>query len=588
MISFMKAVDDLPTAYVFGDVCVERHNFRVRKNGQPRTIEPRAFEVLIYLIEHRERVVEKEELFEQVWKQTFVTDSALAQEIKNIRHALVDDAAAPRYIETVRKHGYRFVAEVEEVAPARAGPSKQIEELVQPAAIAVLPFINMSGDPDNEYFCDGLSEELINRLTKLKGLRVVAQTSSFSFKGKETDVREIGQKLNAGFILEGSVRRAGDRLRVSLQLINAAGGYHAWSESYDYQWGDLFAIQDEISLAVVDKLKIKLFPDDRKALAKRYTENLQAYHLYLRGRYFWNKRVMPGGLQKAMEYFQQAIQVDPRYALAYTGLADAYTVLGVTSLAPAHQVFPLAKAMVEKAFELDDELAEAHASLALIRLAYDYDFAAAERECKRALELNPAYVQAYEYYHYDLLITGRIEEALTRINQALELDPISPMINATAGRALCYARQYEASVEQLQKTIELDPQLAVAHCYLGMTYTLQGRYEEALAALHKALEISGEFPWATYYVGLVHVFTGNRDKAREILRELKSPGNERPVLVSGIYSALGENDKVFEWLERGYEERDFLLPWINVLPDNDHLRSDPRFQELIRRLGLAK
>ena len=323
----------------------------VRKNGQPRTIEPRAFEVLIYLIEHRERVVEKEELFEQVWKQTFVTDSALAQEIKNIRHALVDDAAAPRYIETVRKHGYRFIAEVQEVAPVDAGPSRQIEETVQPAAIGVLPFINMSGDPDNEYFCDGLSEELINRLMKLKGLRVVAHTSSFSFKSKDVDVREIGQKLNAGLILEGSVRRVGDRLRVSLQLINAADGYHVWSEAYDHDWGDLFAIQDEISLAVVDKLKIKLFPDDRKALVKRYTENLQAYHLYLKGRYFWSKRCISGALQKAIEYFQQAIQVDPRYALAYTGLADAYSVLGAYTLKVPKEIFPLAKAMVEKAIE---------------------------------------------------------------------------------------------------------------------------------------------------------------------------------------------------------------------------------------------
>ena len=584
----MNAVDDRPADYLFDDICVDRHNFRMLKGGRPRAIEPRAFNVLIFLIEHRGRVVEKEELFEQVWRQAFVTDSALAQLIKNLRRALGDDANSPRYIETVRKHGYRFIAEVREVASASAVPPRDFEAAAPSCAIAVLPFINLSGYADNEYFCDGLSEELINRLTKLKGLRVVAHTSSFSFKGKETDVREIGQKLNAGFILEGSVRRAGDRLRVSLQLINAAGGYHAWSEAYDYQWGDLFAIQDEIALAVVDKLKVELFPGDRTALVKRYTENLQAYHLYLKGRYFWNKRVVPGELQKAMEYFQQAIQVDPRYALAYTGLADAYTVLGVTSLAPAHQVFPLAKAMVEKAFEIDDELAEAHASLALIRLAYDYDFEAAERECKRALELNPAYVQAYEYDHYNLLITGRIEEAMSRINQALELDPISPMVNATAGRALCYARQYEASVEQLQKTIELDPQLSVAHCYLGMTYTLQGRYEEALAALHKALEISSEFPWATYYVGLVHVFTGNRDKAMEILRELKSPGIMRPMLVSGIYSALGEYDKVFECLEKAYEERDFLLPWINVLPDNDRLRSDPRFQDLIRRLGLVK
>jgi TolB-like protein/Tfp pilus assembly protein PilF len=582
----MKAVDDNLTAYVFGDFCVERHSFRVFKNGHPRAIEPRAYDLLVYLIEHRGRVVEKEELFEEVWKQAFVTDSALAQEIKNVRQALGDDANAPRYIETVRKHGYRFIAEVEEVAPARAGPSRQIEE-AQPAAIAVLPFLNMSGDTDNEYFCDGLSEELINRLTRLKGLRVVAHTSSFSFRGKDTDVREIGLKLNAGLILEGSVRRAGDRLRISLQLINAADGYPAWSESYEHQWGDLFAIQDEIALAVVDKLKLKLLSDDRKALWKRYTQNLPAYHLYLKGRYIWNKRFVPGAIQKAIEYFQQAIQVDPRYALAYTGLADAYTVLGAYALKAPKDIFPLAKAMVEKAFEVDPELAEAHASLAYIRMAYDYDFAGAERECKRALELTDHAI-AHQYLSYILTVTGRMDEALKEIDRALELDPLSPLVNAAAGRALCYARQYEASVEQLKKTIDLDPHLPLGHCYIAMTYSLQGRYEEALAAAQKAVEISGELPWATCVLGKVHVSMGNRAAAMKILHEWESSGIASPVLVADIYLPLGEDNKVFEWLEKAYEERDFLIPWVNAMPEYDRLRSDPRFQDLIRRLGLAK
>ncbi|HEY7911717.1 MAG TPA: tetratricopeptide repeat protein [Blastocatellia bacterium] len=581
-----SASEGRPAAYVFDDVRVERHNVRVLKGGQPRTIEPRAFDVLIFLIEHRGRVVEKQELFEQVWKQSFVTDSALAQEIKNIRQVIGDNAHSPRYIETVPKHGYRFIAEVTVVAPAPE-IARGIKDTAPRSAIAVLPFVNLTGDSENDYFCDGLSEELISRLAKLKELRVVAQTSSFSFKGREPDVREIGRKLKAGTILEGSVRKIGDRLRISAQLINAADGYHMWAEAYDRRWDDPFSIQDEISLAIVDKLKVELFPGDRTALVKRYTENLKAYHLYLKGRYFWNKRSEPGVMQKAIDYFQQAICVDPRYALAYAGLADTYSILGVSAFRAPREVFPLAKAMVEKAFEIDSELAEAHTSLGIIHLANDYDCAAAERELKRALELNSGYVLAHQWYSYVLTVMGRMDEALARIGQAMELDPISPTVNAAAGRALCYARQYEASVEQLQKTIELDSHLGLAHFYLGQTYTLQGKYKEALAVFQKALEISGEFPWATSYIGHVYGLSGERDKAREIIHEWQQQRKMLPVPTAVIYLGLGEDDKVFEYLDRGYEERDFLMPWINAMPDFDRLRPDPRFQDLMRRIGLA-
>jgi TolB-like protein/Flp pilus assembly protein TadD len=587
----MKTADssreDRPAAYLFDDIRVDLHSFRVLKNGQPRTIEPRAFDVLVYLIEHRDHLVEKQEMFEQVWKQSFVTDSALTQEIKNIRHAIGDEARSPHYIETVPKHGYRFIAEVTEIISDRAEETRQVEERLPARGIAVLPFANLSGDPENDYFCDGLSEELINRLTMLKEFRVVAHGSSFSFKGRNTDVREIGRKLNARLILEGSVRKAGDRLRISAQLINAADGYHVWAEVYDRRWDDLFSIQDEISLAIVDKLKLKLFPDDRTALLKRYTENLKAYHLYLKGRYFWNKRFVPGVMQKAIDYFQQAAREDPDYALAYTGLADAYSVLGIFGFKAPREIFPLAKAMVKKACDIDGELAEAHTSLGIIDLAYDYDYAASERELKRALELNPDYSLAHQWYSYCLTVTGRMDEALNQINQALELDPISPTINAAAGRALCYARQYEASVEQLKRTIELDPHLSLAYFYLGQTYTLQGKYEEALASFQHALDLSGKFPWATAYIGHVYGLSGERDKAYRIIREWKQQGTTLPVPLAVIYLGLGEDDEVFEWLNRGYEERDFLMPWINAMPDFDRLRPDPRFQELMRRVGFS-
>ncbi len=588
----MSATDSLSedhlAAYIFDDVRVDLHNFRVLKQGQSQAIEPRAFDVLIYLIAHRDHVVEKQELFEQVWKQSFVTDSALAQEIKNIRHTIGDNVHSPRYIETVPKHGYRFMAEVTEILSARPDRAPHAEETAPALAIAVLPFVNLSGNPENDYFCDGLSEELIGRLAKLKEFRVVAHSSSFSFKGGNTNVREIGRMLNAGSILEGSVRRAGNRLRISAQLVNAADGYHVWAEVYDCQWDDLFSIQDEISLAIVDKLTLKLFPNDRTALVKRYTENLKAYHLYLKGRYFWNKRFMPGIMQKAIDYFQQATRADPEYALAYTGLADAYSVLGTFGFRAPKEIFPLAKAMAEKASGIDDELAEAHTSLGIINLAYDYRFAAAEREFKRALELNPSYALAHQWYSYVLTVLGRMDEALTEVERALQLDPISPTVNAAAGRALCYARRYEASAEQLKKAIELDPQLSLGHFYLGQTYTLQGRYEEALAAFQKALDISGEFPWATCYIGYLHARSGEPDKAYDIIHEWQRQGIARPAATAEIYFGLGEDDKVFEWWEKAYEERDFLTPWINAMPDYDRLRSDPRYQRLLQRIGLPQ
>jgi TolB-like protein len=406
--------------------------------------------LLVYLIEHRGRVVEKQELFEQVWKESFVTDNALTQEIKNIRRAVGDMADAPRYIKTVHKHGYRFIAEVAEERDAarKAAPVP---------SIAVLPFANLSADPENEYFCDGLAEELLNALARLKDLQVVARTSAFSFKDQELDVREIGRRLNATTVLEGSVRKTGTRLRVLTQLINAADGYHLWSERFDRQMGDVFAVQDEIALAIVDELKVKLLADEKTALVKRYTENADAYHSYLKGRYFWNKRFAPGAMQKALEYFQQAVELDSHYALAYSGLADCYNLLGIWQFRPPEDVFPAASAAAEKALELDDTLVEAQTSRAFTIMLYAWHWLAAESEFKHAIELNFSYAPAHLWYAHYLCVMERFDEAIDEVKQAQDLEPLSLTINANAGFVLYLARRYKQSVEQLQKTLEPDP-----------------------------------------------------------------------------------------------------------------------------------
>lgn len=588
----MYTGEERAATYSFDDVFVDLNNFRVMKHGQAKKVEPRAFDVLVYLIEHRGRVVEKKELFEQVWKQSFVTDGTLAQEIKNIRRAIGDDAGSPRFIKTIPKHGYRFIAEVTEVTPPTVPREREsVRERAPSPTIAVLPFINLSSDTDNDYFCDGLSEELIHRLAKVKELRVVAHSSSASFKDRSLNVREIGQKLLVGSVLEGSVRRAGDRLRISAQLINTAEGYHLWAGEYDRQIGDLFAIQDDIALAILGELKIELLREQKSGLVKRYTENVEAYRLYLKGRHFWHRRHQ-GFLQKAMECFQQAIERDPFYALAYTGLADAYSMMAFLGYIAPRKAFPTAKAMVRKALETDETLAEAHTSIGIINLLYDFDLAAAEREFKRALELYPDYSLAHQWYSHYFIVRGQFNEGLAEIYQALAIEPVSPMINAAAGRALCYARKFEAAMDQLQKTIELDPYLPFAQFYLGLSLVLQRRYAEALIAFKKVEEITGGFHWATAATGYVCAITGDQEKAEQIIQEWNQRSKEKyipPVSMAVMYMGLGDDEKALESLARGYEEHDPLLIWVNVMPDFDfdRLRPDRRFQDLIRRLGLG-
>jgi Tfp pilus assembly protein PilF len=403
------------------------------------------------------------------------------------------------------------------------------------------------------------------------------------------DVREIGQKLNVGWLLEGSVQKAADQLRISTQLVNATDGYHLWSEQYDRKMDDVFAIEDEISLAIVDKLKIKLLSREKTVLVKRYTENLEAYHLYLRGRYFWARRY-EGGLVKALEHFQQAIEKDPRYALAYAGLADSYSQLGLWCFMPPRDAFPRAKAAAEKALEIDDMLAEAFTSLAMIGIYYDWDWSAAESHCKRAIMLNPGSALAHNYYAGYLCMIGRVEEGVAELNHALNLDPLSLPLNANLGWGLHLARKPKQAVEQLRRTVELDPNFGLAHYFLGLAYAQEQSYEEALAAFQKLIEVTGGFPWAAMFIGYVYALLGDIDKAEKVLQESQTLRKQKYVPSLGlamIHLGLGERDKFFEWVDQAYEERDAALSWLKVMPESDSVRSDPRFQDLLGRMGLG-
>ena len=460
----------------------------------------------------------------------------------------------------------------------------------QPPSIAVLPFTNLSSDKEQEYFCDGMAEEIINVLTQVEGLRVVARTSAFSFRGKEIDIREIGRKLNVETLLEGSVRKAGNRLRITAQLVNVADGYHLWSERYDREMEDIFAIQEEISLSIVDKLKVKLLKEEKAKLVKRYTDDPEAYSLYLKGRYFWNRRY-EGGLQKGIECFQEAIDKDPLYALAYAGIADCYNIFAHFGFLPPREGYSKAKSAVAKALEIDDTLAEAYASLGWIKTFYDWDWAEAEKAFKRALELNPNYAAAHYFYGLYLSITGHGVEAFAEVKKSVELDPLWLVVNAVLGLGLYWWRQYDEAIEQLQKTLEMDPNFAIAHFYLGLTYAVKERWEEAIASLKKFLNLWPGSPVAVGYLGFAYGMSGQEDEALSMLDQLSKLSQQR--YVSSLYKALiylglGKKDQAFEYLDKAYDERESWMVTLKTAPFMDTLRSDPRYEALLRKMGLEK
>jgi len=463
------------------------------------------------------------------------------------------------------------------------------DRLASPRSIAVLPFANMSEDPDNEYFSDGVTEEIINTLAKVAGLHVAARTSSFSFKGKDEDVTEIGRRLRVATVLEGSVRKAGQRVRIAAQLVNAADGYHIWSEAYDRELADIFEVQEEIARAIVGKLKVEFMGEGDQPLVQRHTENLNAYNLYLRGRYFWNQRER--GLMKGIEHLEHAIAADGRYALAYSGLADSYNLLGFYGFLRPKEAFPKAKVQARKALKLDPELGEAHASLAFACMLFDRKWADVEREFTRAMELNPAYVTAHHWYSEFLMAMGRMEEGIAEARQALRLDPIGLIINTLLGMALYFARDYGRAIEACLKTLDLEPDFLPAYLWLGLAYGQTDRHDKAIEIFEKAKAQSDGRPAVAALLGHAYALagrTGDAEAALEELREVSRTSYVSPFDLARIYIGLGERASGLERLEDAYEERAIGLVWMGVDPTLDPVRSDPGFQDLLRRMDLQR
>ncbi len=467
---------------------------------------------------------------------------------------------------------------------------KSISPPADKPSIAVLPFVNMSTDPENEYFSDGLSEELINALTKIKDLHVVARTSSFAFKGEKVDIREIGQKLNVSTLLEGSVRKAGNRVRITAQLVKVQDGYHLWSESYDRNMEDVFAIQDEITEKIVDNLRTTL--DIPSQIHEEHRpENLEAYDLYLKGRYYWNK-FSPEWTEKTIAYYEQALEKDPNYALAYAALAEAYVTLSIGfSILPSKDIMPKARKTALKALDLDPTLSEAHVSLGLVATCYDWDRKEAKKHFQKALELNPNSVSAHQWIEmYLTFLEGEYYESIAHLERALELDPLNLFVRTRLGFMDYYLRDFDHSIERFKEIIDFDPHYPLGHLGLVEGYGKKGMYDEAIEEGEKVLKLGMRADAAIGGLGFWYSFRGKKDKAIELLSELEersSKGYVSSFWIAAIHMGLGETDKAFELLEKAYEERDGNLIYITVPSPFDALSPDPRYKKLLKKMGLG-
>jgi len=457
-------------------------------------------------------------------------------------------------------------------------------------SIAVLPFIDLSPAKDQEYFCDGMSEELINVMTNIPGLKVVARTSAFSFKGKGMDVREIGRKLKVKTILEGSVRKADEQLRISAQLVNVKNGYHLWSKNYDRELKDVFTIQDEIASEIVASLKTKLQPEEREMIVKKPTKNTEAYQLYLKGRFYWNKRTEED-LQKAIGYFRQAIGMDAGFATAWAALASAYVLLPEYSGLPSKEYNEKARQAAEEALELDHTLAEPHAALGLIKIHTEYDWDGAERELLHAIELNPNSPTAHHWYSFYLRFQGKLDEALAESKLALELDPLSLVIGSNLGWIYYFMRQYDRAKDQFRKTMELDPEFHPAYNGLAEVLAYQGKYEEALAVLGKAGAGGKTDLYGRTLEGFMYARTGRKKEALEVVGEFTAvmqQGRMVSLAIAAVYGGLEDWDKTFAWLDKAYENREVGLTDLKISPSWEKLRKDPRYALLMKKMGLEK
>lgn len=581
------------TIYRFDDVRVDLQTYRVFKAGRAVQLEPKAFEVLVFLIEHRGRVIDKSELLDAAWKESFVTQNAMTRVIAQLRRALGDKPQDARYIKTVQTRGYLFIPEVrsdDTMAEAI------IERLPPPAhadriqSLAVLPLENFSGDPAQDYLTDSLTDELITELAKIGSLRVISRTSVMQYKGARKSLPQIARELNVDVVIEGSALRAGERVRITAQLIHGATDSHLWAESYERPLGDLLALQNEVARTIARAIKVKLTPQDQARLTTARPVNPEAYDDYLKGIYYFHqgRDRMPATrevLEKSLTYFERAIRKDLDYALAHAGLASAYRWLA----SYGNPVLYLkAKREALAALVLDDTIAEAHAALGWVQFKYDWDWRGAEQSYRRAVELNPntTYHQGYALL---LAALGRHDEAIAHVRLAELSDPLNLTVKAVTGLVYFYARQFDRAIEQLRKIKEMDSSIVPVRWALGWCYEQRGDLAAAIRELEEAAALSGNL-FGAGFLGHAYAVSGNLDQARRVLAQLMDTSKRKyvsPSYIAIIHMALDEIDQALAWLERACGQRDEFVIYLNVDPRFDRLRVDARFQTLLQQIGLA-
>lgn len=560
----------------FGFFEVDQRSGELRKQGVKVKLQEQPFLLLQMLLEHPGEIVTRDELQKRIWpSDTFVDfEQGLNNAAKRLREALSDSPENPRFIETIPRRGYRFVAKL-----------NQHPTCIR--SLAVLPLENLSRDPEQEYFAEGLTEALINTLVKIGELQVVSRTSAMQYKGVHRPLREIAQELHVEGIIEGTVLKAGERVRISIQLVDARADIHLWAQHYDRDLRDILALHSQVAQSVAREIQVKLTPVDEARITKGHPVNPEAYDAYLKGRYYWNCR--PAELGRAIQYFEQAMSKDPGYTAAHAGLADCLNSLTGLGIVPVNEGSDKAKRLAQKVFEIDNSSAEACTALAYASL-FEYDFATAERGFERAIQLNPQYAFAHQMFGCYLGWMGRYEESYTEVRRAVRLDPLSSTFNAFLAVIYLYARRYDQAIEQCQKALELDPNSASAWGFLGWAQSCKSRHEDAIASLRQACHIwPGASPIA--WLGEAYAAAGYRDEASKVLRQLEELSKQRYVTPYGrarIYAALGDSDETFKWLETAYQQRANWMVLLKVDPRFDDFRSDPRFQGLIRRMNFLE
>jgi TolB-like protein/DNA-binding winged helix-turn-helix (wHTH) protein/Tfp pilus assembly protein PilF len=644
----------------FGVFEIDLKACELRKHGLRLKVSEQPFQVLSILLEKPGEVVTREELRNRLWADdTFVDfDHGLNNAVMRLREALGDSSDSPRFVETLPRRGYRFIAPVEELGSRslplpvtrQSGsfpepPENQTEEaslavllakgnptrekpkrrwtlpriaVLSAAAFAllaasgfavrflrgtesgkvaashgmslvVLPLENLSGDKEQDYFADGMTDDLIANLAKIRSLRVISRSTAMAYKGTRKPLSDIARELHVDAVVEGTVLKAGDRVRITAELVQVSTDRHLWADTYETQLGDVLALQNRVSSAIVDEIRINLSAEDKERLAKKPAVSPEAYEDYLKGRYYWNKRSAEA-FAKAIVYFENATQKDPQYALAYAGLADCYGIIGATIFGsvPAAEAGPKAKDAAIRALQIDPSLAEAETSLATAKFNYDWDWTGAADGFRKAIRLNPSYATAYQRYSLYSIALGRIDDSFEQINKARDLDPLSISINASLGWRLYLARQYDRAIEQLRNTLEMDPSYEWARLVLGQAYEQKGEFALAISELRKAADLSHDSPLMVSALAHAYALSGNPAEAQKLLAQLSAASKTKyvsPFYIAIVYAGLGQNDLAMDWLNKAYADRSNGLVFLKVEPELDTLRGNPRFIALERKLN---